>query len=70
MNFRKGANRLLVVVIVIWEALWLLLLSLDHGNAGREGEMIFIGAMVGGPVVAFLQLRALFWIVEGFNNSP
>jgi hypothetical protein len=24
MNFQKGANRLLVVLVVIWEALWLL----------------------------------------------
>jgi len=32
MNFQKGANRLLVVLVVIWEALWLLPLSVDHGR--------------------------------------
>ena len=64
MQFRKGVNRLVVVLIVIWEALLVLLLSFDRSSGDLP---ILLGAMVGGPVIAILLTRALFWIIEGFR---
>jgi len=66
MSFRRGVTRLVVVVIIIWELFWLFLLSTMHG----EGDAtLFIGMMLGGPVLAIGLIRALFWIVEGFTGS-
>jgi hypothetical protein len=65
-EFRRGVNRLAVVVTVLWELLCLLLLSTMHG----EGDVtMFVGAMFGGPLLLFGLVRALLWIVEGFKGS-
>jgi hypothetical protein len=67
MSFRRGVNRFLVVVIVLWELLWLILLMTMHGGSDTS---LFAGMMIGGPVVATLLVRALFWVIEGFKGSP
>jgi hypothetical protein len=66
MSFRRGVNRLLVVVIVVWEVLCLLFLASMRGEASTS---LFVGLMLGGPVLVIGLVRALFWIVEGFKGS-
>lgn len=66
MSFRRGVNRLLVVVIIIWEVLCLLLLGNMRGEASTS---LFVGLMLGGPVLVIVLVRALFWVVEGFKGS-
>lgn len=66
MKFRRGVNRLLVFVIVIWEVLCLSLLVSMHGEADTG---LFVGLMLGGPVLVIGLVRALVWIVEGFKGS-
>jgi len=66
MSFRRGVNRLVVVVIVIWELFCLLLLATMRG----EGDTtLFVGMMLGAPILMIALIRGLFWIVEGFKGS-
>lgn len=60
-------NRLLVFVIIVWELFCILLLVTMRGE-GDTG--LFIGFMLGGPLIAVAFVRALLWIVEGFKGSP
>lgn len=66
MNLRRGVNRLVVVVIIIWELLCLLLLATMRGEGDTS---LFVGMMFGGPILLIAVLRALFWIMEGFKGS-
>lgn len=67
MSFRRGLNRLVVVVIIVWELFCLLLLTTMRGEADT---ILFVGMMFGGPILVIAPVRALFWIVEGFKGSP
>jgi hypothetical protein len=66
MSFRRGVNRLVVVVIIIWELFLLLALSTMRGQGDTS---LFVGLMLGGPVLVLALVRALFWVVEGFKGS-
>ncbi len=45
----------------------LLILSMAHS----EGDTSILGGlMIGGPLLAYAVVRAMFWIIEGFKGSP
>ncbi len=67
MSFRRGVLRILVVAIIIWEALLLLLVSATHSGGDTN---VAVGLMVGGPLLAYGLVRAMFWNIEGFKGSP
>jgi len=67
MSVRRGVNRFLVVVIVIWELVWLLLLI---AMFRESGSYLLAIPIIGGPVLAIMLVRAMLWIIEGFRGSP
>ena len=62
--FRRGVNRLGLVMLVLWEAAWLLLAN-GAGRAVMDAEFVFI-IFAGVPLLVILAWRAVLWIAAGF----